>query len=385
MSIDCSPVFLPHEGRLARLPRKAFFPRPARFFSTFEEKALIYDCFWHGDGSRILLLCPPPMSLGENWRAARFFARGQKLAARFFKARSSMLVELCGAPSDSIEVEMKFAGMDYTIPVQKNLSQQFAGSKIVFTMNRNNPLEWICEWARFHATMHNANGLILFDNGSDAYDCSDIEQALARIAGFEKVLVVSWPYRFGSRDPGVLLHPYWAHFLQNSAFSHVLRRFGAGAHGLLNMDIDELADPVAGSDVFEMARGSPSGFHVLNGRWVENIMDGQAPARKPIHTDFTHVLRDIRQGLNARKWALDPSREWLEDLAMQPSWHKIKQMPKSLVRISTQGSYWHFRGINTNWKHDRSISRPPPLFCRRSPELAAMFKTYESRVESHGQ
>jgi len=384
LSVTCSPVFLPLEGKPERQPRKAIFPRQSGFFSAFESQALIYDCFWQQNKKSVLLLCPPPMNLEENWLKAKFCATGSGkiLTAKFFKARSSMLVELVGAPDNCNEIEMEFAGSTYIIPVQKNLVEEFSDKKIIFSMNKNNSLTWIVEWARFHHLMHNADGVILYDNGSSDYNIGDISQALAQIEGLKKILVISWPHKFGAFDSGVLTNPYWAHFLQNSSFSHILRRFGAKAHSLLNLDIDELAAPVANSDIFEKAKNCPSGFHILEGRWVENVRSGKNLSSQPSHTDFNHVLIDPRHALNAKKWVLDPNRSWLNDLAMQPSWHKIKQMPKALVKLSTKGSYWHFKGINTNWKQQRTKETKPSILCQPSKEVKIMFKDYLERSKN---
>jgi hypothetical protein len=58
-----------------------------------------------------------------------------------------------------------------------------------------------------------------------------------------------------------------------------------------------------------------------------------------------------------RKWALDPSRRWVRKLSVHPYWHWIEGRPIFAKSMPEDALYWHFRGINTNWKQQRAI--PP--------------------------
>jgi hypothetical protein len=58
-----SAAFLPEQSPLRRRPRAPARHRPEAFEREFEDRALVYDAFWHVDGRRILLVGPPPLNL----------------------------------------------------------------------------------------------------------------------------------------------------------------------------------------------------------------------------------------------------------------------------------------------------------------------------------
>ena len=370
---------------LRRLPRAPARTRSPAFMDRFEDRVLIYDAFWSKGQTRVLLVCPPPLNLEQQWRDAKISTcpGGDIVPHKLFVSRSSMIVELPHMPANSDSFTLELGGQEFVVPIQPDFAQEFSASNILFTMNKDNRLEWIEEWARFHHHVHQVNSVILFDNGSQTYRPEDIEKVLLGVAGLEKILVLNWPQKFGMRDSKVLMHPYWAHFLQNSSFSVVLRRFGARAAGLLNMDIDELAHPVPGGNVFSQLANSASGFHILEGQWVEAVLTQDSNSSIVRHSDFSYCLRDFRRNLNAKKWALDPRRDWLNDLNLQPSWHKIKHMPENLLKESSVGKYWHFKGISTNWKEQRNrLIAPRPLVHQKNRELGKMFDLYKSLCPS---
>ena len=71
----------------------------------------------------------------------------------------------------------------------------------------------------------------------------------------------------------------------------------------------------------------------------------------------------------AGKWAIDPSRSWLQRLRVHPYWHWIEGRPLLAKRYAGGAYFWHFRGINTGWKVDRSAARHGPGL-ERDPALA---------------
>jgi hypothetical protein len=89
----------------------------------------------------------------------------------------------------------------------------------MFTMNKDNDLEWIEIWAAWHCEVHGVDAIIIFDNGSKRYGIVDIADALTGVAGLKTIGLVSWPFLYGPIDPAALTHPYWPNFLQVASFS----------------------------------------------------------------------------------------------------------------------------------------------------------------------
>lgn len=353
-----SSAFLPDASPLRRLPRGPRRPRPRDFvLSKFETRALAYDAFWHADGRRVLLVSPPPLNLGPEIRRARYLARPSGVALRptYHVSTSVMLTELADVPAGTPVVEMQVGNDRFELPLQPNSSPALAGRRVLFTMSKDNELAWIREWAHYHAAVQGADAVILFDNGSTRYAPAEIEAVLRTVRGIVRAAVISWPYRYGATDLAVLSNPYYGLFLQIASMSVALRRYAARAYGLLNCDVDELAATPPGTTVFDLANASPHGLVVMRGQFIEAVRTGGAARPVPVHRDFLMRHRDPLTRLSRpRKWALDPLRPWVSDLGVHPYMHWIEGRPWFGKTQPPGMFHWHFRGINTNWKENRS-------------------------------
>ncbi|HEY4201390.1 MAG TPA: hypothetical protein VGM83_12605 [Devosiaceae bacterium] len=346
-------AFLPETGTLRRLPRAPKRARAPEFFERFEGRALYYDCFWHADGQRILLVGPPPLNLKPMLDGGRFTALPSKtpLQASLHISESVMITELLGAPAGTEAVRLTLGGEAFDLAVEPNLSATLAGRRVVFTMSKDNDLAWITDWARYHAEMHGAEAVVFFDNGSTRYSSADIEAALLGAPGIAAAAVLNWPYIYGATDRAVLNNPFYTQFLQVSAMSVALRRYAAKAAGLLNCDIDELVAAPDGASIFALAAQSPHGLVVMRGQFVEAASD----ATPPRHKDFALRLKDSKaRQSRPRKWVLDPTRDWVRSLDVHPYMHWVHGRPWFSKTQSPEVFYWHFRGISTNWKDRRT-------------------------------
>jgi hypothetical protein len=376
ISASRSTAFLPEAQPLRRLPRSPDRQRPAAFHARYEDRALVYDCFRHADGQRILLAGPPPMNLAPQYREASYVAlpSAAPLAARHHASLSTMLTELSGAPDGTTAVRMTLAGNAYDLPLGDSLAEPFRDRRIAFTMSRNNDLAWIAEWARWHRRMQGADAVVLFDNGSTRYDTGAIEETLLAIDGLERIAVVAWPGRYGMTDPALRVNPFYVLFLQVSAMGVALRRIAPAANGLMNCDIDELVATPQGTTAFELARASGQGLLVMRGRFIEPLATGgEAGART--HRHYLHSFRDPRRAASRpKKWVLDPSRPWVrDDLAVHPYMHWIEGRPWWGKSMPPGVFYRHFRAINTGWKDDRAAALPDPSALELDAALAADF------------
>lgn len=352
-----SPAFLPEVSPLRRLPRSPSRPRSPNFAAAYEDRALVYDCFWHHDGRTILLVGPPPMSLAGQYRTARYIAlpSREELVPRYFPSLSTMITALDGAPAGTAEVVLELDGTDHSLTVQPSHADAFAGRRVLFTMSKDNDLGWIEEWARWHVAMHGADAIVVFDNGSSRYARGDIEATLLAVPGIERVAVESWPYRYGMTDTALSIDPFYVLFLQVSSMSVALRRYAPSAAGLLNADVDELVMTPPGATIFDLARRTRQGLIVMRGRYIEPLALDGAPTAGLRHRHFGYLSTDARRAVSRpRKWALDPSRRWLRNFNVHPYMHWILGRP-AFGKSSPAGVYYrHFRGINTNWKEMRA-------------------------------
>ena len=350
-----SPAFLPPAGPVRRHPRSPWIRRPQSFYDRFEDRAIVYDCFWHDDGERILLVGPPPLGLGMQAARYEAFPSGVRLQARLHVSASVAITELTGAPAGTLSIKLMLGENDFTLPVGENLSPQLAGRRIVFTMSQDNDLAWIAEWARYHVRVQQADTVIVFDNASKRYRPQDIENALLPIPGLRFAAVQSWPYRYGSPDRAILSNPYYTLFLQIGAMSVVLRRYGARAYGILNCDIDELVATPANTSVFDRAHASRSGLLVMRGRFIEPVPLPGSPSVGLTHRHYGFRCKDPSRSLSRqKKWAIDPTRRWFADLGVHPYMHWIHGRPLFSKTQPDDVFYRHFRAIHNGWKDKRA-------------------------------
>lgn len=353
--LQSSAVFLPEGAALRRMPRAPRRRRPQAFWSQFEDRALVYDAFWSDDGTKIILSSPPPNSLATEWTEARFTAQpsGQTLTPAFSISRSTMTVALPDAPADTRAIALDFAGQTFAFDVQPGLGDAFAGRRVMFTMNKDNDLDWMALWADWHARLHGVDAIIVFDNGSTRYGTDAIARTLLDVAGIKRVAVPSWPFRYGPVDPGVLFHPYWANFLQVASFRVTVSRLAPRAAGLLNCDIDELVGTGPDGGVFDALERSENGLVTLKGTWVETDV-AEDVADQSHHLRYRYRRKNPLKAVCADKWALDPRREWAQDFAFTPMMHRIYGLSRSAGANTQRLPFFHFKGINTNWKEKRA-------------------------------
>lgn len=368
--ISSSSAALSADNPIRRLPRAPERTRSEAFSLAFDARTLFYDCFRHTDDSRILLVGPPPVNLKQDFGGARFVARpgGEVLAPRFFPSLSTMVTELRGVPAGAVSIDVTIAGETLNLLIQPSAAEVLRGRKLLFSINRDNDLAWIREWAGFHAKVHGTDAVVLYDNCSTRYEPAEILATLSSVPGLAYAAVPSWPQSFGPIDPAVRTNPYWSRFLQIGSMSVVLRRFGEFAYGLLDCDIDELAGTRSGHSIYDVARASRGGLIAFRGTWIEATAQGQH------HRDYTMRLTDAAAATcRQRKWALDPSRSWVRKLSVHPYWHWIEGRPLFSKAMPEDALYWHFKGINTNWKQQRNQAPGAGLAVERDALLQNRF------------
>lgn len=361
-----------------RRPRSPWRPRPAGFWTAFEDKALYYDAFRAENGKDVLLVGPTPLNLRSGLAAARYSAlpSGTTLKAELFPSRSTMLTRLADVPGDVQAVRVEAFGEIFDLAIQPNFSTALSGARILFTINKNNRLEWIADWAHWHAALHGTDTVILFDNGSTDYTIDQLEATLAGVDGLKRVIVIDVPHKFGPIDTSVLVTKFYPRFLQISMTNLALRRFGMDAEGLLDCDIDELAW-AEGQSVYQRAGQSAVGVVRMRGRWIEAA---RAPDMEARHHAFRHRLANFRHRLSPPKWVLDPRRDWVKPLSVHPYLHRIHGAPITARQHDDTAMFFHFKGINTNWKEERTGNGKTPGQVRIDDRLAAAMSAFAAQI-----
>jgi len=345
------------QGAIRRELIEPELPRAPEFLARYEHYCIFYDVYWDATGTRIIMQGPPPINLARFYREATYIAQpsGIALTAKAHHSEKVYLYSL-EAPAGTTSLDITFAGSQFSVSVGRNYSSFFENEDLLCTVSKNNDLQWIVDWARFHVVNQGATAVLLFDNGSDRYTLSNLEAALTSVVGLRKVCVVPVPFAYQRPDDALPKKRFWAHFLQPSLFVNMFRRYGAHAGGILNCDIDELLVPLKGQTVFEAARASRSGTVYFRSRWIEPV-PGELRPNGYRHRDFylTRPQTDATRG-KTDKWAMAPDRKWLQDLRVHPYTHLIQNRPPFTRHKPNNAYIAHFRGISTGWKYDRPIT-----------------------------
>ena len=382
VNVDHTVAVLPQDSELSRKPRFGWRPRSNKFLEGFERKIVFYDCFWHADGKRVLLIGPPPRNLLSSLETAHYCtdSSADALKARFYISQSVMTLALDDVPPDAKSIKVNGPGINFDLEIQPNYSQFLSDKRIMFTISKDNNLEWISAWAEYYELFHQVNTIVLVDNGSTKTTLVRLALALKKTK-IEHIFILSMPYKFGEIDYSVVFNPFWANFLHNCINSIVLRRFAASAEGLLNCDLDELAAHKTEPDIFSALKRAPNGLLAMNGVWIEAY--SQNPEFGD-HRDFRHRLIDKKAHLcKAQKWVLDPKKPWIENLNVHPYWHWIEGRPRGAKTTDPDAFFWHFKGINNNWKENRnSLENIRPQDLEIDQEIVSRFANWSVRDEN---
>lgn len=373
---------------LRREPPRAAAHREPGYEACFDFDTLFYDLFAAASGRAILGIAPPLLNCERQVRAAHFrrVPDGGRLQHTLLLSGHGALLHIDlqdGPPPRAIS--MQIGEHTATIPVRHSDCRSFAGRRVVYTLSKDNPLEWIQDWARFNVRVHGADAAIVYDNGSRRYDASRLRKALAEVDGLKASLVVDWRFPYGS---GHGPNAEWdSNYCQNGALAHVRYRHCALASAVLNADIDELVLPLNGRSVFEELAASGEPCLTYAGRWVTAV---RAKLRRHAWLPWWHrtgeqlrhtdcVFFEDGKPAYQNKWVADP-RRCGENVVW--STHAILGLPGAAATASEQWQpttraieFRHCRQISTNWQYDRSWMPKKGRHVRYDGDLARALAT----------
>lgn len=218
------------------------------FDARFDAATLFYDLYRSEDGERVIAL-GPPFRGGIALADLQFRAEPGGAPLTFVQRpllsnpspRAPARLEIA-APPGVAALFARLGSQEWRIPIQPNLAAAFAGRTALVTTSCDNHLDWIEDWARFHAVTCGVDAVVLYDNASQDYGVEEVEARLAAIPGLRDVAVIDQPARFGIRreDVDAQLSALDDMFLQTAMLRHAIDRILPRAAAMLNLDIDEL-------------------------------------------------------------------------------------------------------------------------------------------------
>jgi hypothetical protein len=264
------------------------------------------------------------------------------------------------AESDVSALRISFGRQEAVVAVQPNLSSLFAGRRVLTNRCQNDPIQWLVDWAWYHAREFGFDAILHYDNGSTAYSVEDVRFALSRVPGIEVVVVVAWPFPMEPPPASVpatgqlFWHQLKDRWAESGRLEHQRRRFLEHAELVLVADVDELVlqrNPALGIDAL---------FADPNVAWVRFdselvVNTADLPDRLLRHRDLFWI-RD-EPAFKTPKYLVKPdrcpdeARWWLHDVA----WARGADISDDDYVVA------HFIALTTGWggKGSRAAKQAP--------------------------
>ena len=333
---------------LARVSPRPPHLRDARYDAGFDWHTLAYDCYRSGD--HVVLQGPPFLNLLAPLLTSAPFPR-------WLRAPRAVTMHKRGeiwwrTTAETLNIDGPIGR--YSLAVQPDMAELFAGRRVITTLSKDNAPRWIADWVQFYAREHGADGVLIYDNGSNAYSAAALGADLRARFPDLVIVVVSWPFLYGPQGgqagavKGVET-PWDSDFCQTGSLQHARHRFLRLARAVLNVDIDELLPAGAGETIFAATERSRARLIRFAGHWIS----GACPAvpAEPRHGDF--IWRDAAETrVCPPKWCLVPAAHD----PRRTSWsvHNLFGSRHN-AQLSDAHVYRHFTAISNSWKEDRRI------------------------------
>lgn len=371
---DVSSWRLDQDNPVARIPPRALDLQDDLYRSEFDYKTVFYDVFHSSDKSRIVFIGPPLLNLLPAVRAGGFELAGRLVEPEVKEKDrvAEIWLPSSGGSAQTLTLSVEFGKIE--LNVSANFSNLFEHRRVIVTKSKNNNLCWIRDWAQYYSRIHDADGILFYDNGSDLYELSDVEGALRLGAPDCQIVVVSWNFPWGR--PGVRGTSWDSDFCQYGILQHARWRFLDGARAVLSCDIDELIVRENDTTVFGAVESSQSGKILIGGEWIQPVYLQKPSGQSNDVPSFANF--GYRQSPEVRisptKWAVVPSR-----CPARSQWkvHTVSGMDND-PEAAQHLRLCHFRSTSTGWKYNRD------RILEYSPNIHALDKRLISLIMESG-
>lgn len=319
----------------------------------YDFSTLFYDAYWCADVGAARLIAPKLLNFQGLLQDAHITLDGVEARYQITEfPRSSRIDLFCDQRPETLKISHPLAIFEG--PIGGDLRAMFAGRNAIVTVAKDQRIEWLIDWVRYHVTTHGADAVVIYDNGSTQVTSDQMREALASIQGLKISAVIDAAFPFG--PTGNSHSQFKSRFFQLAMLEHARARLLEQARAVLNLDIDELVWSVNGTSVFEAA--ARRGYVRLGGLWVY----APHPSAPPKHHDHTCTIPGGGPRTSS-KWCVAPQSE-----IGQTPWFLHRIGPRTLP-VAEDFGFWHCRQLSTNWDYDRQ--RADPRAIQPIPELTA--------------
>jgi hypothetical protein len=316
-------------------------------WKSYDRNTLIYDTFFDQRQALVRIFMPPPLNFEKDFFKTKFFLN-DNIAEPINFSKYKRFCKFDLRFKEKVPPVLKFQSSifgKFNVLVKSTNSSIFKDCKVIYTLQRNQPLDWIKDWMLFHNKIHGANAVLISNNNSDAYTDRQLLDAMKSVPGFKvcKVLTVPLPWGPFGKYKGIENGKY----LQTALLNIVRDRFLQDSYAVLNADIDELVLSNTKKSVFDLAQ--KYGYVSYSGRWV---FSNTAPAQ-PYHKNHVYVMSNSE--ICPPKYCYKPS-SYLGKMALSVHRHSgfLGRFLSKIFARNRDLLYLHCRHISTSWKYDRS-------------------------------
>lgn len=353
---------LPETGTLRRDYTRPEDRRNAYYLEAYDNRTLYYDCVYLDREQGHLFTAPRFLNL---WKPFRDGLRVDGVRPRRVRRSTWLRCEQVFVPGPKGAVTIDIDGATLPVDVRTDRSPDFAGLNTLVAVSKNNRLDWIANWAAFHARDHGAKGVVIFDNGSTDYTPADVAAALAEVPGLSRALVYDAPYPYGPADKSGRFDVS-PRFFQSAMLNLARRDALSASRAVLSIDIDELVTGPEGQSVYDKAVRNRAGMITIQGSWVYPAPDTEGPAPQP-----AHLFRAQPDKKCNRKWCMTPRGPMSRIFGWAV--HQIGGVAQNIFTEQTQFQLIHCRACSTGWKKKR-FKFPDPLVA--DPALATLMSRH---------
>lgn len=317
--------------------------RPDDFLDKYDLHTLFYGYWWGGD--RIMLFCPKLYNLAFVVR--KVFSDAGLADVRIHQYPRWDLVE-ASVSTERKEIQFIWLESEYTIYKQSAaIERKFNNLKCLVTVQKNNNLRWIKDWANYYQRYHDVEGVLIFNNQSDIYSLDELCDCLADTdLKHAHIVDVDLPY-----GPTLINRDQSKCFLQTALLNYARFKFLRLAKKVISVDIDELltADNAKFQFGFKLW-----GFARAKGYWVFPYKG----ANEIVHA--SHNLQNRKAMKAGHKYFYSPRSlpEWvmLDVHGLEVGSTILRKLIHALSGCAGY-SFNHYFGLSTNWKGIRFNSK----------------------------
>ena len=261
------------------------------------------DVFRSANGKEVVCIGPPFLDFGYP-RAVRLAGRRRRFVveeAPWGTRRASILrvlgtsdVDSADDPNVDLQVDFPEFGIDVEVRLPGVVPSRPHVALTLATVQKDNELQWLVDWSRWHHRVHGVGRFVFYDNGSADRDAVHAE--LARRVKGPELIVVDWDYPYGPPRPHELK------FAQTVALNHCRLFFGPYTHWCINLDVDEYLFNT-GSEPLASRLGRVRKPHVHLPQYIVPMVVDNRP-RRCFDSPFRSASLELRRG---RKYVYRPA------------------------------------------------------------------------------